>query len=121
MSNHPSTSIGHHFGDISDPRSGENIQHPLVSIITIAICAVICGADTWVDVVMFGNAKRKWFDQFLILPHGISTHDPFGRIFRLIDPTQFQQRFYEWTQTICELTDGSHHNSIGKSQIAYLQ
>lgn len=106
MSGKPPTSISQHFSDLPDPRPGINIQHSLVNIISIAICAVICGADTWVDVELFGKSKRKWLETFLDLPNGIPSHDTFGRVFRLLDPAQFQQRFYEWTQTICHLTKG---------------
>lgn len=100
------TSLSNHIGDLPDPRTGENIRYPLVSIITIAICAVVCGADTWVDVALFGNSKRAWFEQFLESPHGIPSHDTFGRIFRRLDAERFQQRFYEWAQHICERSQG---------------
>jgi len=99
-------SLSDHFGALADPRSGENTRYSLISIMTIAICAVVCGADSWVDVALFGNSKRGWFERFLDLPHGIPSHDTFGRIFRLLDAEQFQQRFYEWTQHICQLSQG---------------
>ena len=100
------TSIEQYFGDLSDPRSGQNVQHPLLSIMTIAICGVICGADTWMDIEMCGQAKQGWFETFLDLPHGIPSHDTFGRVFRMIDPDEFQACFQEWTAAICALTAG---------------
>lgn len=106
MSNQDPSNIEAHFGDLPDPRSGENISHPFINIVTISICAIICGADNWVDVAQFGEAKQDWFEQFLHLPHGIPSHDTFGRFFRLLDPTEFEARFRAWTQHICELLDG---------------
>jgi predicted transposase YbfD/YdcC len=106
MSNQEPSNIEDHFGDLPDPRSGENISHPLINIVTISICAVICGADSWVDVEQFGEAKQDWLEQFLNMPHGIPSHDTFGRFFRLLDPTEFETRFRAWTQHICELLNG---------------
>ena len=97
MSKQEPSNIEHHFGDLPDPRSGENISHPLINIVTISICAVICGADSWVDVEQFGEAKQAWFEQFLHMPHGIPSHDTFGRIFCHLDPLEFEARFRAWT------------------------
>jgi len=102
----PSSSLEQYFGELPDPRKGQNIQHPLVSILSIAICAVICGADNWVDVEMFGQSKRAWLETFLDLPHGIPSHDTFGRVFRRINPEAFETCFNEWTQALCSLTAG---------------
>jgi len=74
--------------------------------VSIAICAVICGADNWVDVEMFGQAKQAWLETFLALPHGIPSHDTFGRVFRWINPEAFETCFSEWTQALCRLTAG---------------
>jgi hypothetical protein len=94
------TSISEHFSGIKEPREGQNIWHPLINIMTIAICGAMCGADTWVDSELFGNAKREWLDTFLELKHGIPSHDTFGRVFRAIDPEAFQERFREWTASL---------------------
>src|SRR5207245_11601258 len=72
-----------HFATLEDPRVERTKHHQLVAIITIALCAVICGAHTWVDVEEFGHAKRAWLETFLDLPNGIPSHDPFGRVWTL--------------------------------------
>jgi predicted transposase YbfD/YdcC len=69
-------------------------------MITIALCAVICGADTWVDVEEFGHAKRAWFETFLDVPNGIPSHETFGRVFARLDPEQFQACVLKWVQAI---------------------
>jgi predicted transposase YbfD/YdcC len=102
----PTSSLEAYFGELPDPREGQNIQHPLLSLLSIAICAVICGADNWVDVEMFGQAKHAWLATFLDLPHGIPSHDTFGRVFRRIHPEAFERCFSEWTQALCNLTAG---------------
>jgi hypothetical protein len=94
-----------HFSEVEDPRD-DNRRHLLVDIIVIAVCAAICGADTWADVELFGQAKEKWFRGFLKLPHGIPSHDTFGRVFALIDPEQFQRCFQEWIAVVEERTQG---------------
>ncbi len=89
-----------HFAGLQDPRVERTKPHQLLAIITIALCAVICGADTWVDVEEFGHAKRAWLETFLESPNGIPSHDTFGRVFARLDPEQFQACFLAWVQAI---------------------
>jgi len=89
-------SIAAHFAAVDDPRVERTKQHSLVAILTIALCAMICGADGWVEVEEFGQAKRAWLATFLELPHGIPAHDTFGRVFAALDPDQFAACFRSW-------------------------
>ena len=77
----PKITIADYFGEIEDPRVERTRQHKLIDIITIAICAVICGAEGWTDLETYGLAKYEWLKQFLELPNGIPSHDTFSRIF----------------------------------------
>ncbi len=76
------SSILTYFADLEDPRIERNRKHPLINIITIAILGVICGADSWVDIERYGQAKAEWLKTFLDLDNGIPSHDTFGRVFR---------------------------------------
>jgi predicted transposase YbfD/YdcC len=98
--------ITEHFGKVSDPRIGNATRHKLMDIIVVAICAVVCGADGWSDVALFGKSKLKWFKTFLELPHGVPSHDTFGRVFGLINSEEFQCSFLDWVKTIQNLTKG---------------
>jgi hypothetical protein len=73
-------SLSRHFAALEDPRIERTKLHSLLDILTIALCAVICGADTWVEIEEFGHAKEEWLATFLRLEHGIPTHDTFGRV-----------------------------------------
>ena len=98
MTHEAVTTLARHFDSLPDPRIDRNKWHRLTDMITIAVCAVLCNADTWVDVELFGNAKLAWFRSFLALPHGIPSHDTFGRVFARINPERFQACFLDWVQ-----------------------
>ena len=94
------------FASLEDPRIERSKRHKLLDIIAIAICATICGADSWVFVELFGRSKEEWFRTFLELPGGIPSHDTFGEVFSRIDPEQFQSCFMEWTRQVAHLAQG---------------
>jgi predicted transposase YbfD/YdcC len=114
MPKKPLEAIEEHFGKIQDPRKDRTKDHKLIDVITVAICAVICGAEGWVDIENFGNKKLPWLKTFLELPNGIPSHDTFGRVFSLMDAEQFQAAFYEWVQAVNEMVHGQIVNIDGK-------
>ena len=71
MTASPLESLHKHFADVSDPRQAGKVEHPLINIIFITICGVLCGADNWVAIEAFGNAQVEWLSQFLDLTKGI--------------------------------------------------
>ena len=81
------------FGDLVDPRTGNAQRHDLLEILLIALSATLCGAETCVDMALFGRAKEPFLRRFLQLPGGIPSHDTFSRIFRLLDPDAFETSF----------------------------
>jgi predicted transposase YbfD/YdcC len=91
---------------IPDPRIERTKKHLLVDIFIIAICATICGAETWEEIAEFGTAKKEWFKTFLQLPNEIPSHDTFRRVFLLVNPKHFQESFLEWIQSIAHLSKG---------------
>jgi len=88
------------FDDLSDPRIDRTKQHQLIDIVTIAVCAVLSGADSFVEIATYGRAKEAWLRSFLALPHGIPSHDTFGRVFAVLDPAAVEARFLSWVRTV---------------------
>lgn len=125
----PLSSLSHCFAALDDPRIERHKRHQLLDIVTIAICAIISGADTWVEIEEFGNAKLEWFRQFMELPNAIPSHDTFGNVFARLCPKQFQQCFLTWVRAVFEVTQGqliavdgkrvrrSHDRGRGKAAI----
>jgi predicted transposase YbfD/YdcC len=104
-----------HIQIIKDPRSQKNQRHPLQSIMFIAICAVVSGAESWVEMEKFGEMKKEWLAQYVDLTHGIPAHDTFGRVFALLDPKEFQESFLGWIQSVSQKTKGRIVAIDGKS------
>jgi len=95
-----------HFQGLEDKRRGAGKRHKLIDILTIAICGIICGADDWSGIEAYGQAKEEWLKGFLELPHGIPSHDTFGRVFSWLDPKAFEASFLSWVQEVMEITKG---------------
>jgi predicted transposase YbfD/YdcC len=118
-----------HFSSLPDPRILLKTRHKLVDVIVIALCALIAGADDWVEISAFGREKEPWFKTFLELPRGIPSHDTFGRVFSLLDPEEFGKCFVSWIRSAFPMSDSdviaidgktarrSHDRANGKSAI----
>ena len=93
------------FDNIQDPRH-HNKRHKLIDVIFTAICAVVAGADTYEQIENFGKKRKPWLEKFLELPHGIPSHDTFGRIFEKMIPNEFQNSFMRWIESVADITKG---------------
>src|SRR5689334_11265426 len=94
-----------HFAAIEDPRCAGKVEHRLIDILVIAVCAVIACAESWDDIALYGRSKLTWLQSFLSLAHGIPSHDTFRRVFMLIDPDAFETCFSAWAQSFAQAFD----------------
>ena len=94
------------FADLEDPRTGNAKRHELLEILLIGLCTVLCGGETCTDMVRFGRAKHTFLEEVLTLRHGIPSHDTFSRVFRLLDPAQFQACFLTFMRRFAEGCQG---------------
>ena len=99
------TTISKAFGELTDPRINRNLRHPLINIITISICAIICGCDDFCSIEEYGNSKAEWFKSFLDLEHGIPSHDTFSDVLNRLKPKEFSQAFTQWVSQLGNLKD----------------
>jgi hypothetical protein len=74
--------------------------YPLFEIILTTLCAILCGADCYVEIEEFGNAKIDFLKRYLPFKHGIPSHDTFGIVFSSIDSKIFNKKFIECTQIL---------------------
>ena len=105
MSDEPSAQITKHFASLTDPRR-RKVTYPLINIVTIALCAVIAGADDFVTIAAWGRQKRAWLARFLDLSHGIPSHDRFNAVFKAIKPGEFERCLLSWVTSLHEVTAG---------------
>src|SRR5688572_981258 len=94
-----------HFSALEDPRCAGKVDHRLIDILVIAVCAVIACAESWDDIALYGRNKLGWLRSFLTLANGIPSHDTFRRVFMLIDPDAFEACFTAWAQSFAEAFD----------------
>lgn len=100
------------FHEVEDPRVERTKLHRLPDILVITLCAVICGADSWTEIELFGKAKFDWLRTFLELPNGIPSHDTFGRVFSRLNPEQLERCFLSWMQALAQASGGRLGRSL---------
>ncbi len=100
-----SARVQDHFRSLPDPRR-LRVVYPLINVVMIAVCAVICGADDFVAIAEFGRQKKKWFAKFLDLSAGIPSHDRFNAILAAIKPAEFEKCLLSWITDLQEITTG---------------
>jgi predicted transposase YbfD/YdcC len=101
---HLTPALIEYFADLPDPRIDRCKAHQLDEIIVIAILAVICGAEHFTEMEAFGEATEDWLKTFLKLEHSIPSHDTFARVFALLSPAAFNERFVKWMQAVRSAT-----------------
>jgi len=100
-----SSRIADHFSELTDPRRRDG-TYPLINFVTIAVCAVLCGADDFVAIAGFGRARRAWFAKFLDLSAGVPSHDRFNAIFATLRPAEFEKCLLSWITDLHEISGG---------------
>jgi predicted transposase YbfD/YdcC len=98
-------SILEHFSSLTDPRIKLKTRHKLLEIVAMTLCAMIAGADDWVEIADFAKEKEGWLKKFLKLPNGTPSHDTFGRVFSLINPEEFGTCFITWLKSLFPVID----------------
>ncbi len=99
------TTISQSFSSVSDSRMDRCKRHSLTNILTISICAIICGCDDFSTIEEYGKSKLTWFETFLELPHGIPSHDTFKDVLNRIKQTEFVDAFTLWVTQLGNLSD----------------
>ncbi len=100
-------SLLQHLQSIKDPRMERTRRHELQSMLAVALCATIAGADNWAEVAEFGEQHQDWFARFIPLPGGIASHDTFARVFRLLDAQQLEQACQQWLAQVAGQVQGT--------------
>ncbi len=106
MSSTPSPRISDHFLRLTDPRRGK-LTHPLINLVTIALCATIAGADDFVAMIAWARRHRDWLAQFLDLSAGLPSHDCLNMLFRRLKPDEFEQCLLSWLAALHDTSGGT--------------
>jgi predicted transposase YbfD/YdcC len=94
------------FEGLDDPRPGNAGRHELLELLMIALCTVLCGGQSAVDMAEFAEAKEEFLRGLLKLEHGVPSHDTFSRVLRLLDPDQFRSCFQRFMARFAETAQG---------------
>jgi predicted transposase YbfD/YdcC len=94
--------LGQYLVGVEDPRCSGKVEHRLVEVLVIAVCAVLACAESWDDIALYGRSKLAWLRTFLDLPNGTPSHDTFRRVFMLIDPDAFEAGFSAWVGSLAD-------------------
>lgn len=105
MSGRSSVRIAEHFESLTDPRRREP-TYPLVNLVVMALCGVLSGADDFVAIAGWANAKKDWLGKFLDLSAGVPSHDRFNAVLGALNPNEFQQCLLSWITALHEVTGG---------------
>ena len=92
--------------EVPDPRVTATVDHDLPDILTIALCTILCGGDSFYDMEEFGEVRLDWLKTFLRLRHGAPTHDTYNRVFQALDPEAFGDCLARWTQSVRTVLGG---------------
>jgi hypothetical protein len=85
---------------VEDPRIDRTKAHSLLDILVLSVLAVLCGAEGWEDIELFGKIRMSWLRKFIKLNNGVPSHDTISRVFRLIEPDAFHEAFLEWVRSL---------------------
>src|SRR5574337_2186786 len=102
------------FSGLEDPRIDRTKRHSLVNILVMALCGTICGAEGWDELVDFCEARQRWFETFLDMPHGVPSADTFRRVFERLDPNAFQECFTRFVSALASDLSGAE---IGRAPL----
>lgn len=105
MARKASVRFAEHFKHLSDPRQREP-KYPLLNIVVMGLCAVICGCDDFVSIARWANIKRDWLAKFLDMSSGVPSHDRFNAVFAALKPAEFEQCLLSWITSLHEITGG---------------
>jgi predicted transposase YbfD/YdcC len=105
MTHEPSPRIDHHFAKLTDPRRAQ-VTHPLINIVTIALCATIAGADDFVAMADWARQHEGWLGRFLDLSRGIPSHDRLNMVFRRLNPAEFERCLLAWLADLHDVSGG---------------
>jgi predicted transposase YbfD/YdcC len=95
------------FETVEDPRCEWKVEHRLLDILVIAVCAVLGEAESFEDIALYGRCRREWLEGFLALPNGIPSHDTFRRVLTLVDPDAFERCFLGWVRAVFRPEEGA--------------
>lgn len=93
-----------HFEDLPDPRQAVKVLYPLSEVLLLTLFAVLCGADSWVEIAKFGEKRRVFLRRFAPFENGTPSHDQLGDIFAALDPQAFQSCFVNWVSSLTGLS-----------------
>lgn len=100
MSDPVSPSFLAQFAALRDPRQAAKVLYPLPEVLLLLLCGTVAGADSFVELALWGEEHLAFLRRFLPCAHGVPSHDTLYEVVAALNPELFKTCFANWAERL---------------------